>query len=43
MFRERQINDKINKQHEITLRIVHNDIIMPFDKFLDKDKTYDTS
>ena len=39
MFYGRQINDKINKQHERALRIVYNDTITSFEELLVKDKT----
>ena len=39
MFHRRQINDKTNKLHERTLRIVCNDTIT---KFLVKDKAFTT-
>ena len=40
MFHGRQINDKINKLHERTLRIVYNDTITSFEELLVKDKTF---
>ena len=39
MFHERQINDKINKQHERALRIAYNDTITSFEELVVKDKT----
>ena len=38
MFHERQINDKINKLHEIVLRIFYNDTVTSFENLLIKDK-----
>ena len=40
MFHGRQINDKINKLHERSLRIVYNDTITSFEESLVKDKTF---
>ena len=40
MFHGRQINDKTNKLHKKTLRIVYNDTIKPFEELLAKDKTF---
>ena len=40
MFHGRQINDKINKLHEKSLKIVYNDIATSFDNLLIKDKYY---
>ena len=40
MFHGKQINDKINKLHGRPLRIVYNDTITSFEKFLAKDKTF---
>ena len=34
MFHGRQINDKINKLHEKSLKIVYNDIATSFDNLL---------
>ena len=40
MFHGKQINDKINKLHEMPLRIVYNDTITSFEELLVKDKTF---
>ena len=39
MFHGRQTNDKINKLHEMALRIVYNETITSFEELLIKDKT----
>ena len=39
MFHGRQINDKINKLHEIALRIVYNGTLRLFENLLIKDKS----
>ena len=40
MFHGRQINDKINKRHERTLRIVYNDTVTSFEKLLIKNESF---
>ena len=40
MFHGRKINDKINKLHKSSLRIVYNDTFGPFEELLVKDKTF---
>ena len=39
MLHGRQINDKINKLHEIALRIVYNGTLRLFENLLIKDKS----
>ena len=39
MFHGRQINDKVNKLHEIALRIVYNGTLRLFENLLIKDKS----
>ena len=39
MFHGRKINDKINKLHEIALRIVYNGTLRLFENLLIKDKS----
>ena len=40
MFYSRNANDKINKLHETTLRLVYNDYEFPFEKHLEKDGSF---
>ena len=40
MFLGTQINDKTNKLHKKTLRIVYNDTITSLKEFLVRDKTF---
>ena len=40
MFHSRTTNNKINKLHERTLRLVYNDYTTPFVELLDKDNSF---
>ena len=40
MFRSRKLNHKINKIHELALRIVHNDHQCTFEELLERDNSF---
>ena len=40
MFYSRNTNNKINLLHEIALRLVYNDYLLPFEKLLEKDSSF---
>ena len=40
MFHSRTLNNKINKLHERSLRLVYNDQVSSFLEFLDMDKSF---